>query len=109
MKQRVFGAAMLVAVLSLGGLPRAVAQEVGDVAKGRMIATTICVECHVVGKGEFVSPTGAAPAFARLAGTAGMTSIALSAALLTSHRQMPNIILQPDERRDVIAYILSLK
>jgi hypothetical protein len=38
-----------------------------------------------------------------------MTSIALSAALTTSHRLMPNIILEPDERRDVIAYILSLK
>jgi hypothetical protein len=38
-----------------------------------------------------------------------MTSIALSAALLMSHRLMPNIVLQADERRDVIAYILSLK
>jgi len=108
MKQRVLAVAMLFA-LSVIGVPRALAQEGGDVASGRMIATTICVACHVVGKGEFVSPTGAAPAFARLAGTPGMTSIALSAALLTSHRQMPNIILQPDERRDVIAYILSLK
>jgi hypothetical protein len=44
-----------------------------------------------------------------LAATQGMTTIALTAALLTSHRQMPNIVLQPDERRDVIAYILSLK
>jgi hypothetical protein len=38
-----------------------------------------------------------------------MTAIALTAVLTTSHRLMPNIILQPDERRDVIAYILSLK
>jgi hypothetical protein len=38
-----------------------------------------------------------------------MTSIALSAALNTSHRTMPNIILQADEQADVIAYILSLK
>jgi hypothetical protein len=27
----------------------------------------------------------------------------------TSHRLMPNIMLEPEERRDVIAYILSLK
>jgi mono/diheme cytochrome c family protein len=108
MKQRVVAVAVLFGALSVFGVPRAFAQE-GDVASGRMIATTVCVACHVVGKGEFVSPTGAAPAFARLAGTPGMTSIALTAALLTSHRQMPNIILQPDERRDVIAYILSLK
>jgi hypothetical protein len=38
-----------------------------------------------------------------------MTSIALSAALNTSHRSMPNIMLSPDERADIIAYILSLK
>jgi mono/diheme cytochrome c family protein len=107
MKQRVL--AVVFAAVSVFGASLAFAQEEGDVAKGRMIATTICVACHVVGKGEFVSPTGAAPAFARLAETPGMTSIALTAALLTSHRQMPNIILQPDERRDVIAYILSLK
>jgi hypothetical protein len=44
-----------------------------------------------------------------LAATPGMTSIALTAALLTSHRQMPKIIQQPDEREDVIAEILSLK
>jgi len=93
----------------LGSVPHLAAQEIGDVANGRMIATTVCVACHAVAKGEFGSLDGGAPPFARLAGTAGMTSIALSAALLTSHKQMPNIILQPDERRDVIAYILSLK
>ena len=38
-----------------------------------------------------------------------MTSIALIPAPLTSHRLMPNIILGTDERRDVIAYILSFK
>ena len=52
---------------------------------------------------------GAPAPFPVLAATPGMTTIALTAALLTSHRLMPNIILQPDERRDVIAYILSLK
>jgi hypothetical protein len=38
-----------------------------------------------------------------------MTSIALSAALNTSHRSMPNIMLAADERADIVAYILSLK
>jgi mono/diheme cytochrome c family protein len=100
-------AAMLLSVL--GSVRLLSAQEIGDAANGRNIATTVCAACHMVGKGEFQSPAGGAPAFARIAATPGMTSIALSATLLTSHRQMPNIILQPDERRDVIAYILSLK
>jgi hypothetical protein len=38
-----------------------------------------------------------------------MTAIALSAALNTSHRTMPNIVLEPDEQLDIIAYILSIK
>ena len=85
------------------------AQDADDVWHGREIAQTICAACHVVAKGQFVSPNSEAPPFPVLATTPGMTTIALTAALLTSHRLMPNIILQPDERRDVIAYILSLK
>ena len=85
------------------------AQDADDIGHGREIARTICAACHVVAKGQMVSPSGAAPPFPVLAATPGMTSIALTAALLTSHRLMPNIVLQPDERRDVIAYILSLK
>jgi len=38
-----------------------------------------------------------------------MTSIALSAALNTSHHSMPNILLQPNEQADIIAYILTLR
>jgi mono/diheme cytochrome c family protein len=85
------------------------AQDVDDIGHGREIARTICAACHVVARGQLVSPNSEAPPFPMLAATPGMTTIALTAALLTSHRQMPNIILQPDERQDVIAYILSLK
>jgi cytochrome c len=86
-----------------------VAQDATDVRRGREIARNICAACHVVSKGQIASPRSEAPPFPVLAATPGMTTIALTAALLTSHRQMPNIVLQPDERRDVIAYILSLK
>ena len=85
------------------------AQEADNVGHGRQIAQTICVECHVVARDQRVSPNSEAPPFPIIAATPGMTSIALTAALLTSHRLMPNIMLEPEERRDVIAYILSLK
>jgi mono/diheme cytochrome c family protein len=85
------------------------AQDSGNVGHGREIAQNICSACHVVSRGQPVSPNSEAPPFPKLADTPGMTTIALSVALQTSHRLMPNIILQPDERRDVIAYILSLK
>jgi hypothetical protein len=38
-----------------------------------------------------------------------MTGLALQSMLQTSHREMPNLILQTGERADLIAYILSLK
>jgi mono/diheme cytochrome c family protein len=102
----------LLAALANAGilLPSPVlAQDADDIGRGREIAQTICSACHVVARGQLVSPNSEAPPFPMLATTPGMTTIALTAALLTSHRHMPNIILQPDERQDVIAYILSLK
>ena len=69
----------------------------------------VWVLLYVVARGQLAAPNSQAPPFPTIASTPGMTSIALSAALMTSHRLMPNIILEPDERRDVIAYILSLK
>ena len=74
----------------------ALAQEADNVGHGRQIAQTI---------DQRVSP----PPFPVIAATPGLTSIALTAALLMSHRLMPNIIMKPEDRRDVIAYILSLK
>jgi cytochrome c len=86
------------------------AQDMGDLGHGRVIARTVCSECHAVGRGKLRTPMRSrnfeAPPFRMLA---GMTAIALNATLLTFHRQMPNLNLQPDQRRDVIAYILSLK
>jgi mono/diheme cytochrome c family protein len=102
----------LLAALATAGLLHPgplLAQDADDIVHGREIARTICAACHVVARGQLVSPNSEAPPFPVLAATPGMTTIALTAALLTSHRQMPNIILQPDERQDVIAYILTLK
>ena len=84
------------------------AQE-GNVGRGAGIARSICAACHVVARGQLAAPNSQAPPFPTIASTPGMTSIALTAALMTSHRLMPNIVLEPEERRDVIAYILSLR
>ena len=48
-------------------------------------------------------------AFTVIADVRGMSAMALHVALQTSHRSMPNIVLDPQERADVVAYILSLK
>jgi hypothetical protein len=44
-----------------------------------------------------------------VATTPGMTTIALTVVLRTSHRAMPNIVLTDDDLRNVVAYILNLQ
>jgi cytochrome c len=85
------------------------AQDVSQRLKGATIAQQICAECHAVQVGQPRSPNGQAPTFETVAKTPGMTAIALTAILRTSHRSMPNIILTDDDLRNVIAYIMTLK
>jgi mono/diheme cytochrome c family protein len=85
------------------------AQQVGQPGQGLASAERLCAQCHAVQKGLAPSRNENAPSFQAIASVPGMTAIALSAALNTSHRTMPNIVLEPDERADIIAYILSLK
>ncbi len=87
----------------------ALAQGVGNPVQGAAIARYICAECHAVERGQRRSSNVEAPTFEAIARTPGMTSIALAAALRTSHRLMPNIVLADDELRNVTSYLLSLK
>jgi mono/diheme cytochrome c family protein len=89
-------------------LASARAQEVGDPGRGSMLALSVCVACHGVRKGEeSVHPL--APPFSAIAEVRGISAMALTVALLSPHRDMPNIMLDPNERADVVAYILSLR
>jgi mono/diheme cytochrome c family protein len=85
------------------------AQEIGQPGRGLALAQRLCAQCHAVQKGQARSPNAGAPRFQVIAAVPGMTSIALSAALNSSHRAMPNILLEADQQADIIAYILSLK
>jgi mono/diheme cytochrome c family protein len=85
------------------------AQEVGNVQRGLKLAEQVCAQCHLVVKGAGVSPSADAPPFQAIASTPGITSTALVVALRTSHRTMPNLVVERDQADDVIAYILSLK
>jgi mono/diheme cytochrome c family protein len=97
------------AFAALGIASSAYAQSAGDAAKGRAFAQRICTECHNIEKGQRPSPNGLAPNFETIARTPGLTAIALTAALRTSHRTMPNIIIPDDDLRNVVAYVLSLQ
>jgi mono/diheme cytochrome c family protein len=83
------------------------AQE-ADIAAGQAYATKVCAACHAVLVNENMSPLAEAPTFQSVADTPGMTEMALTVWLQSSHPTMPNIILKPDDLRNVVAYIRSL-
>ena len=85
------------------------AQDIGDRSKGLAVAREACASCHAIRQGEKLSPNPAAPSFERIASVPGMTTLALTVALRTSHRTMPNLMLEDQELRVLAAYILSLK
>ena len=84
------------------------AQRVDRAKRGLILARQICSQCHAVEKGAR-SPTVSAPPFEVIANTPGMTATAISAALQTSHRTMPNVMLDSDQLSKIVAYLLSLK
>jgi mono/diheme cytochrome c family protein len=85
------------------------AQDTGDRVQGQTLARTVCAVCHAVERIPGVSPNPASPPFRNIADTPGMSALALRAALQTPHRAMPNLMLEPAELADIVAYILSLK
>lgn len=85
------------------------AQEVGNPQRGRAYAAQMCAGCHLIEPGPGPSPDKTAPPFTAVAKTKGMTAMALSVWLQTSHPTMPNIMLKPETADDIIAYILSLR
>ena len=85
------------------------AQQIGSVEKGGQLAREVCAECHGVDNAGGGSTNPNAPTFKDIANTLGMTSAALTVALQTSHRTMPNLVIKSDASQNIIAYILSLK
>jgi mono/diheme cytochrome c family protein len=90
---------------SVGG---ANAQQIGSAREGRRLAHVVCAQCHGVDKAR-ISSNPDAPPFKDIANVPGMTSAALTVALQTSHRTMPNFIIKGRDAQNIIAYILSLK
>ena len=106
-RKRLISLALTVAVGALLGAP-VCAQEIGNANRGWKLAVRTCSGCHWV-RNEGKSGSLRAPTFSAIANVKGMSAMALNVALLTSHRSMPNIVLDAQERADVIAFILTLK
>jgi mono/diheme cytochrome c family protein len=96
--------------LALGLAPMSVnAEEPGDPSAGLVYASSHCAGCHAVRGTDNMSPNPAATPFVSVAETSGMTGRALAVWLETSHPTMPNLVVAPKDRDDVIAYIMSLQ
>lgn len=76
-------------------------------ADGLAYAREACASCHGVEAGQR-SPKAAAPSFDALANRPGMNRAALSALLRSPHRNMPNLIVEPDRVDDLAAYLATL-
>ena len=85
------------------------AQQDGDVGRGKAYAQETCASCHGVLSTDLSSPRPNTITFKAVANAPGMTGTAINVFLLTPHRSMPNLIIEPRDRTDVIAYIVSLQ
>ena len=82
----------------------------GDVARGEALARTRCAACHAIGP-TGASPMAEAPPFRDLHTRYPVRFLqeALAEGLTTAHPAMPQVELQPDQIRDLIAYVESLE
>lgn len=100
--------AMFLAAATMIAGSGAAAQD-ADIEAGATYAEQVCAACHAVLANETYSPLPEATPFQTIADTPGMTELALSVWLQSSHPTMPNIVLEQDDMRNVVAYIHSLK
>jgi mono/diheme cytochrome c family protein len=90
-------------LLPVGALAQPLA---GDAASGRKTATTLCGTCHQVIGGE---GRDSPASFVDIANMTSTTALSLKVFLRSSHKEMPNLIIDNSDTDDLIAYILSLK
>lgn len=77
-------------------------------AQGYRLAQAWCQTCHAIephASGLFDT----APSFQAIADRRGTTALSLKVFWQTSHQNMPNLVIAPDQADALAAYILSLK
>ena len=89
--------------------PATDAIDIGDARKGLAYARKVCAQCHNVSRSDTVSPDSRAPTFKQVANTPGMSVTALTVWSRSMHPTMPNLVIQPNDLDDLIAYIVSLR
>jgi len=85
----------------------AVAQEPGNPAAGKELASQLCSTCHIVGTEQVGSDV--APPFPVLAKDPEMTFTELHGWIGPMHPILPNLALTPKQIADINAYLDSLR
>ena len=98
--------ALIAALFLIAVNDAAVAQN--GASEGRRLAEAWCTACHAV-EPRARATAGQAASFAAIANRHGTTELSLKVFLKTSHRNMPNLIVAPDQADALADYILSLK
>jgi mono/diheme cytochrome c family protein len=81
-----------------------------NLVAGRAYALRTCAQCHnVTDRAAHPLATVGAPDFYAVANAKTTSHIGLNAFLMTPHPTMPNLIIADEDRRNVIAYILSMR
>ena len=94
--------------LCVGPFPLA-AQPTDDSAEGRRVAGMWCISCHVIAPTAEAKSDNGVPTFAAIARRPSTTPTSLRTSLLRPHPAIQNLHATPDEMRDLIAYIMSLR
>lgn len=89
--------------------PTAAPDGGSSAARGAAIARTHCGGCHATGRLDD-SPMRRAPPFRNLAERYPLTALeeALAEGVVTAHPAMPEFVFEPDEIRDLVAYLETL-
>jgi len=78
------------------------------VNEGHRLAQAWCQSCHAIEPGMSGS-FDLAPSFQAVADRNGTTALSLKVFWRTSHHDMPNLVIAPDQADVLSEYILSLK
>ncbi|MGB8397632.1 cytochrome c [Bradyrhizobium sp.] len=79
-----------------------------SVSAGHRLAAAWCKDCHAI-EAAAAGARGSPPDFVAIANLPSTTALSLKVFLRTSHRNMPNLIIAPEQADDLVNYILSLK
>lgn len=77
-------------------------------SEGHRLAEAWCKSCHAI-EPHMAGMSDQAPSFAAIAKRHGTTALSLKVFLKTSHHDMPNLVIAPDQAEALTNYILSLR